>query len=60
VTVRIKRAHRKALVVRRAVKGATVSLKLKRTLRHGRYAIRVIAVDGAGNRSAPAVTRKKL
>jgi hypothetical protein len=60
VTVRVSRVHRKPVVVRRAVKGGTVSLKLKHTLRHGRYAIRVIAVDPAGNRSAPAVSRRKI
>ena len=60
VTVRIKRSHRKALILRRAVKGGSVSLKLKRALRHGRYAIRVIAIDGAGNRSAPALLRKRV
>jgi hypothetical protein len=60
VTVRVSRAHHKPVVLRRAAKGGSVSLKLKRILRHGRYAIRVIAVDGAGNRSAPAVVRRKI
>jgi hypothetical protein len=60
VTVRVARAHRKAIVLRRAAGGGTVSLRLKRMLRHGRYTIHVIAVDGAGNRSAPAILRKKV
>ena len=60
MTVRVSRAHRKPLVVRSAANGGRVTLKLKRILRHGRYAIRVIAVDGAGNRSAPAVVRRKI
>jgi hypothetical protein len=60
VTVRVSRAHRKPVVLRRVAKGGSVTLKLKRILRHGRYAIRVIAVDEAGNRSAPAVVRKKI
>ena len=60
VTVRVSRAHHRAIVLRRAAKAGRVTLKLKRILRHGRYAIRVIAVDGAGNRSAPAVARRKI
>jgi hypothetical protein len=60
VTVRVSRVHHKPVVMRRAAKSGTVSFKLKRTLRHGRYAIRVIAVDGAGNRSAPAVVRRRI
>jgi hypothetical protein len=60
VTVRIARGHHKPLVLRRAAVGGRVTLKLKHILRHGRYAIRVIAVDGAGNRSAPAVVRRRI
>jgi hypothetical protein len=60
VTVRVSRAHHKPLLMHRAVTGGGVALKLKHVLRHGRYAIRVIAVDGAGNRSAPAVARRKI
>jgi hypothetical protein len=60
VTVRVSRAHRKPLVMRRTAKSGHVALKLKRTLRHGRYAIRVIAVDDAGNRSSPAVARRTI
>jgi hypothetical protein len=60
VTVRLARAHHKTIVIRRAVGAGRITLKLKRTLRHGRYAIRVIAVDGAGNRSAPAVARRRI
>jgi hypothetical protein len=59
VTVRIKRAHRTKLVLRRAVHGGSVSLKLKHALRHARYTIRVIAVDGAGNRSVKTAARAK-
>lgn len=60
VTVRVSRAHHKAIVLRRAAKAGRVTLKLKRVLRHGRYTIRVNAVDGAGNRSAPAIARRKI
>ena len=60
VTVRVSRAHHKRVVMRRAAKSGSVNFKLKRILRHGRYAIRVIAVDGAGNRSAPAVVRRRI
>jgi len=59
VTVRVKPAHRKAVVIRRAVHGGSVSLKLRHALRHGRYAIRVTAIDGAGNRSVSTAARAK-
>jgi hypothetical protein len=54
VTVRIKRAHHKAIVVKRTVAAGQIKLKLKHALRHGRYAIRVTAVDAAGNRGIRA------
>jgi hypothetical protein len=60
VTVRVTRAHRRAIVLRRSAAAGGVTLKLRHALRHGRYAIRVTAVDAAGNRSAPAVVRPKL
>ena len=60
VTIRITRAHRKAIVVKRTVAAGAVALKLKHRLAHGRYAIRVLAVDTAGNRSAPAIVRRRV
>jgi hypothetical protein len=59
VTVRVKRAHHKGLVLRRAVLGGNVSLKLKHALHQGHYTVRVTAVDGAGNRSVSAAARAK-
>lgn len=50
VTVRITRAHHRAIVVKHAVAAGRVALKLRHRLGHGRYAIRVVAVDAAGNR----------
>jgi hypothetical protein len=60
VTVRITRAHHRAIVLRRTVAAGAVALKLGHALGHGRYAIRVLAVDAAGNRSAPAVLRRRV
>jgi hypothetical protein len=60
VTVRIARGHHKPLFLHRAAAGGRVTLKLKHVLRHGRYAIRVTAVDAAGNRSVPAVARRRI
>lgn len=60
VTVRVSRAHHRAIVLHRSATVGRVTLRLKRILRHGRYAIRVTAVDGAGNRSAPAIARRKI
>jgi hypothetical protein len=50
VTIRINRAHHNAIVVKRMVAAGQIRLRLKHALRHGRYAIRVSAVDAAGNR----------
>ena len=50
VTIRIKRRHHKAIVVKRTVAPGRIKLRLRHALRHGRYAIRVTAVDAAGNR----------
>ena len=41
VTVRITRAHRKPIVVKRSVAAGGITLKLKHALRRGRYAVRV-------------------
>ena len=60
VTIRITRSHRKPVVLKRTVAAGQVSLKLKRALGYGRYAIRVLAVDAAGNRSAPAIVRRRV
>jgi hypothetical protein len=60
VTVRVSRAHRKPLVLRRSAPRGRVTLKLGHILGHGRYTIRVIATDRAGNRSAAAVVRRKI
>ena len=60
VTVRITRAHHTPIVVRRSVAGGAVQLRLRHALRHGRYAVRVLAVDAAGNRSAPAIVRRRV
>jgi hypothetical protein len=60
LTVRVKRAHRKALVLQRSAAAGQVTLKLKHALRHGRYTIRVIAVDAAGNRSAPLLAHRRI
>jgi hypothetical protein len=59
VTVRVKRAHRKVVVLKRGAATGRVTLKLKHRLRHGRYAIRVIAIDAAGNRSVTTAARAK-
>jgi hypothetical protein len=58
VTVRIKRAHHKAIVVKHTVAAGQIKLKLKHALRRGRYAIRVTAVDAAGNRGIRAAKVK--
>jgi hypothetical protein len=58
VTVRIKRAHHKAIVVKRTVPAGPIRLKLRHALPHGRYAIRVTAVDAAGNRGIRAAEVK--
>jgi hypothetical protein len=50
VTVRITRPHRRPVVVKRTIAAGAIKLKLKHALRRGRYAIRVVAVDAAGNR----------
>jgi hypothetical protein len=59
LTVRVRRSHGKSVVIKRTVAGGQVTLKLKHRLRHGRYAIRVIAVDGAGNRSVRTAARAR-
>jgi hypothetical protein len=58
VIVRIKRAHHKAIVVKRTVPAGPIRLKLRHALPHGRYAIRVTAVDAAGNRGIRAAEVK--
>jgi hypothetical protein len=57
VTVRITRAHRKAIVLRRSVAAGQVALRLRHALPRGRCAIRVMAVDAAGNRAIPQQIR---
>jgi hypothetical protein len=49
----------KAIVLRRRSAAGTTTVKLAHRLRHGRYAIRVTAVDGAGNRAVRTAARAK-
>jgi hypothetical protein len=60
VTAQVVRAYRRPLVLHRAAAAGTVTLRLAHRLRHGRYAIRVIAVDAAGHRSSAARVRESI
>jgi len=57
VTVRIARAHHRAIVLHRSALAGAVALRLRHPLHHGRYSIRVVATDAAGNTSTPVVVR---
>jgi hypothetical protein len=64
VTVRVSRCTTKtcaqtakAIVIRRRSATGAITLRLAHRLRHGRYTIRVTAVDGAGNRAIKTARR---
>jgi len=57
VTVRVARPHHRATVLHRSALAGAVTLRLRHPLRPGRYSIRVLATDAAGNHSTPVVVR---
>jgi hypothetical protein len=58
VTLRVTRPHRRALVVQRSVGAGSRSIRLRHALPRGRFTIKLLAVDAAGNRSAAAILRR--
>ena len=66
ITLRVSRCRTascariaRTFVVRRRSVAGSATVKLARRLRHGRYTIRVTAVDAAGNRAVRTVRRAK-